>query len=80
MPTQKMCRRANPHVFPSFLLTPHDVRITVEDTCRTLAVPTQCPHKETAIQAISEKIVEGLPIPAAGNKVHNFSGASLQGK
>jgi integrase len=30
--------------------------------------------------AISEKIVEKLPIPAAGNKVHFFSGATLQGK
>jgi integrase len=32
------------------------------------------------MQAISEKIVEKLPIPAAGNKVHFFSGATLQGK
>jgi integrase len=31
-------------------------------------------------EAISEKIVEKLPIPAAGNKVHFFSGATLQGK
>lgn len=30
--------------------------------------------------AISEKIVEALPFPAKGNKVHFFSGASLQGK
>jgi len=30
--------------------------------------------------AISEKIVENLPVPAAGNKVHFFSGAALQGK
>ena len=30
--------------------------------------------------AISEKIVASLPIPAAGNKVHFFSGATLQGK
>jgi len=30
--------------------------------------------------AISEKIVEKLPVPAAGNKVHFFSGAALQGK
>jgi integrase len=30
--------------------------------------------------AISEKIVEGLPTPEAGNKVHFFSGATLQGK
>ena len=32
------------------------------------------------MQAISEKIVEGLPVPEAGNKVHFFSGATLQGK
>lgn len=32
------------------------------------------------MQSISEKIVEGLPVPATGNKVHYFSGASLQGK
>jgi integrase len=30
--------------------------------------------------AISEKIVEGLPLPESGNKVHFFSGASVQGK
>jgi integrase len=30
--------------------------------------------------AISEKIVEGLPVQMAGNKVHFFSGATLQGK
>jgi integrase len=29
---------------------------------------------------ISEKVVEGLPMPEAGNKVHYFSGATLQGK
>jgi integrase len=33
-----------------------------------------------SMQAISEKIVEGLPVPQAGNKVHFFSGATLQGK
>src|SRR3984957_18770641 len=33
-----------------------------------------------SMQAISEKIVEKLPIPEAGNKVHFFSGAKLQGK
>jgi integrase len=32
------------------------------------------------MQMISEKIVEGLPVPAVGNKVHYFSGATLQGK
>jgi integrase len=31
-------------------------------------------------EAISEKIVEKLPIPDAGNKVHFFSGSTLQGK
>jgi integrase len=31
-------------------------------------------------EAISEKIVEKLPIPENGNKVHFFSGATLQGK
>ncbi|MGZ3349131.1 MAG: tyrosine-type recombinase/integrase [Xanthobacteraceae bacterium] len=31
-------------------------------------------------EAISEKIVEGLPVPEAGNKVHFFSGTILQGK
>src|ERR1700730_2639627 len=33
-----------------------------------------------SMQAISEKIVEKLPIPEAGNKVHFFTGAKLQGK
>ena len=32
------------------------------------------------MQAISEKIVAGLPSPATGNKLHYFSGATLQGK
>jgi integrase len=32
------------------------------------------------MQQISEKIVEGLPIPPKGNKVHFFSGSTLQGK
>jgi integrase len=32
------------------------------------------------MQQISEKIVAGLPSPAKGNKVHFFSGATLQGK
>jgi integrase len=32
------------------------------------------------MQAISEKIVAGLPTPATGNKLHYFSGAALQGK
>jgi hypothetical protein len=32
------------------------------------------------MSAISEKIVESLPVPPAGNKVHFFSGATLQGK
>jgi integrase len=30
--------------------------------------------------AISEKVVEALPVPEKGNKVHFFSGATLQGK
>ncbi len=30
--------------------------------------------------AISERIVEKLPVPDAGNRVHFFSGATLQGK
>jgi integrase len=30
--------------------------------------------------AISEKIVEALPAPAKGNKLHYFSGATLQGR
>jgi integrase len=33
-----------------------------------------------SMQAISEKIVEKLPVPETGNKVHFFSGATLQGK
>jgi integrase len=33
-----------------------------------------------SMQAISEKIVEKLPVPETGNKVHFFSGSSLQGK
>jgi integrase len=33
-----------------------------------------------SMPAISEKIVEGLPVPETGNKVHFFSGAALQGK
>src|ERR1700760_3802434 len=32
------------------------------------------------MQQISEKLVAGLPTPAKGNKVHFFSGSSLQGK
>jgi integrase len=32
------------------------------------------------MQAISEKIVAGLPVPEKGNKLHYFSGATLQGK
>lgn len=32
------------------------------------------------MQAISEKIVAGLPAPPKGNKLHYFSGATLQGK
>jgi integrase len=32
------------------------------------------------MQQISEKIVGSLPTPAAGNKLHYFSGATLQGK
>jgi integrase len=32
------------------------------------------------MQTISEKIVAKLPVPAAGNKVHFFSGSTLQGK
>jgi integrase len=32
------------------------------------------------MRPISEKIVEALPVPEAGNKVHYFSGATLQGK
>lgn len=32
------------------------------------------------MQQISEKIIAGLEIPAKGNKVHFFSGATLQGK
>src|SRR2546421_9263172 len=32
------------------------------------------------MQTISEKIVAGLPTPATGNKLHYFSGATLQGK
>lgn len=32
------------------------------------------------MQQISEKVVASLPVPAKGNKVHYFSGATLQGK
>jgi integrase len=32
------------------------------------------------MQTISEKIVEKLPTPATGNRLHYFSGAKLQGK
>src|SRR5262245_39876172 len=32
------------------------------------------------MQTISEKIVEGLPAPTKGNRLHYFSGATLQGK
>jgi integrase len=32
------------------------------------------------MQTISEKIVASLPAPATGNKLHYFSGATLQGK
>src|SRR5260221_5505689 len=44
----------------------------------------RCPHNAhtggMSMPAISEKIVERLQVPEAGNKVHFFSGASLQGK
>jgi integrase len=33
-----------------------------------------------SMPAISEKLVEKLPVPDAGNRVHFFSGATLQGK
>jgi hypothetical protein len=42
-------------------------------------VPTQCPHGGL-MQQISEKVVAALPVPEHGNKVHFFSGATLQGK
>jgi Arm DNA-binding domain len=32
------------------------------------------------MQSISEKAVAALPTPATGNKLHYFSGATLQGK
>jgi integrase len=32
------------------------------------------------MEQISEKVVAGLPVPPKGNKVHYFSGATLQGK
>lgn len=35
---------------------------------------------ETATITISEKAVAALPVPASGNKLHYFSGATLQGK
>jgi hypothetical protein len=34
----------------------------------------------TSTEKISEKIVAALPSPAKGNRLHYFSGASLQGK
>jgi Arm DNA-binding domain len=37
-------------------------------------------HTGGAMPAISEKVVEALPVPEKGNKVHFFSGATLQGK
>ena len=51
-----------------------------------IGLPTQCPHKrfrdflDFRLSACSEKIVEKLPLPDAGNKVHFFSGSTLQGK
>src|SRR5258705_13294119 len=36
--------------------------------------------REHTMPAISEKIVANLPLPASGNKLHYFSGATLQGK
>src|SRR5262249_3744620 len=46
-------------------------------------LPT-CPHSAHTnggqMQTISEKIVAALPVPEVGNKVHFFSGATLQGK
>jgi integrase len=47
------------------------------------ALQTYCRHGDPAMPAapaISEKIVAALPVPAKGNKLHYFSGASLQGK
>src|ERR1700693_4751275 len=42
-----------------------------------------CTHSAdtgSTMPAISEKIVANLPLPASGNKLHYFSGATLQGK
>src|SRR5690348_5408546 len=43
-------------------------------------VQTYCRHGASSMQTISEKIVAGLPVPSSGNKLHYFSGATLQGK
>jgi integrase len=61
-------------------MKPLDVSRKREESYTHFEAPTRCPHKGKAMPAISEKIVEGLPIPPAGNKVHFFSGATLQGK
>ena len=52
---------------------------------RRQAIPIpRCRHiadtGEKMAEQISEKIVGNLPTPAAGNKLHYFSGATLQGK
>ena len=43
-------------------------------------VQTYCRHGANEMEAISEKIVAKLPVPTSGNKLHYFSGATLQGK
>jgi integrase len=43
-------------------------------------VQTYCRHGACNMTTISEKAVAQLPAPAKGNKLHYFSGATLQGK
>src|SRR5580704_4566471 len=64
--------------FRRLLLTPRDICETLADIRTTFGVQTYCRHEDP--MTISEKVVAALPIPPSGNKLHYFSGATLQGK
>lgn len=61
-------------------MTPHDYRIRLADIRTCFEVQTYCRHGTGTLENISEKIVANLPSPPKGNKLHYFSGATLQGK
>src|SRR4051794_14841167 len=56
-------------------------RAHILPTHRNLMTMAQISGKLSAhTKTISEKVVGALPVPETGNKVHFFSGATLQGK